>query len=68
VARLAAADRLGAGLRAVEAVDDAADEGPRTGDAPSPARGLPSAAAVEGVTTPVPATPLENLSPGDDRA
>ncbi|GAA5024575.1 hypothetical protein GCM10023258_16720 [Terrabacter aeriphilus] len=72
VARLAAADRLGAGPRALEAVgdavDDAVDEGPRTGDAPSPARGLPSAAAVEGVTTPVPATPLESLSPGDDHA
>lgn len=42
-------------------------EGPRAGDAPSPVRGLPSVAAVEGVQGPVPATPLRAVSPqGDD--
>ncbi|GAA2745749.1 8-amino-7-oxononanoate synthase [Terrabacter aerolatus] len=42
-------------------------EGPRAGDAPSPVRGLPSVAAVEGVQGPVPATPLGAASPrGDD--
>jgi 8-amino-7-oxononanoate synthase len=42
-------------------------EGPRAGDAPSPARGLPSVAAVEGVQGPVPTSPLGAVPPhGDD--
>ncbi|GGM90481.1 8-amino-7-oxononanoate synthase [Terrabacter tumescens] len=42
-------------------------EGPRAGDAPSPARGLPSVAAVEGVQGPVPPSPLGAVPPhGDD--
>jgi 8-amino-7-oxononanoate synthase len=42
-------------------------EGPRAGDAPSPARGFPSVAAVEGVQGPVPPSPLGAVPPhGDD--
>ena len=42
-------------------------EGPRAGDAPSPVRGLPSVAAVEGPQGPVPPSPLGAASPrGDD--
>jgi len=42
-------------------------EGPRAGDAPSPARGLPSVAAVEGPQGPVPPSALGAASPhGDD--
>lgn len=41
-------------------------EGSRAGDAPSPVRGLPSVAAVEGVQGPVPATPLGTVSPHRD--
>lgn len=42
-------------------------EGPRAGDAPSPVRGLPSVAAVEGVQGPVPPSPLGAVPPhGDD--
>jgi len=44
----------------------AAVERPRAGGAPSPVRGLPTVAAVEGVTGPVPLSPLESLPPGDD--
>ena len=38
-------------------------EGPRAGDAPSPARGLPSVAAVEGPQGPVPPSPLGAAHP-----
>jgi len=42
-------------------------EGPRAGDAPSPVRGLPSVAAVEGVQPPAPPSPLGSIPPhGDD--
>jgi 8-amino-7-oxononanoate synthase len=41
--------------------------GPRAGDAPSPVRGLPSVAAVEGTQGPVPPSPLASIPPhGDD--
>ncbi|GAB2757546.1 8-amino-7-oxononanoate synthase [Terrabacter koreensis] len=45
--------------------DDEAVEGPRAGDAPSPVRGLPTVAAVEGAQDPASSSPLTQIPPHD---
>jgi 8-amino-7-oxononanoate synthase len=63
------AARLVAGVtrdRARRSTAPSTVEGPRAGDAPSPVRGLPTVAAVEGPQDPVSSSQLNGLPPHDD--